>query len=35
MEKIVANILETVAAALFFCFLLGRFWDFLAAVSGY
>ena len=34
MEEITANILETVAAAVFFCFLLKQFWDFLLAISG-
>lgn len=35
MDKMVMNILETVLAALCFCFLLGRFWELLRALSGY
>lgn len=35
MEKMIANILETVAAALLFSFLLGSFWNFLVVISGY
>ena len=35
MEKMVANILETAAAAVCFGFLLRQFWDFLLAISSY
>lgn len=33
MEKVIANILEAVAAAVIFCFILGKFQEFLAVIS--
>lgn len=35
MEKVIENCLEAVAAALFFCFILGKFQEFLLAVSSF
>lgn len=35
MEKVVKNSLEAVAAAMIFCFMLGKFQEFLTAVSCY
>lgn len=35
MDKIVKNSLETAATAMIFCFMLGKFQEFLTAVSCY
>ncbi len=35
MEKVVKTSLEAAAAALIFCFMLGKFQEFLAVVSSY